>query len=205
MALALGELGRIALQQGEHERAEELCDNALVVASETGDARRSGSSITWPTSTRPAVTTRERAGQEEALRLRQMLDDPTLVMNSTCKFRIGAWENDRSRAPVSVREDARPRERPRGRHPHRSRRFLAELHLSAGDVDEAEQRIRGPGRRHGAPERPQPSGVRCSSAGRSRPWQRRGRRTSFRGRLPAARRPTPQPIQWPLPSATTRD
>ena len=94
-AFALGELGWIALQQGEPARAEELCEEALAVARATGDAETISGQLNYVADVYSARGDHLRAiaAHEEALELRRTLDDPMLVTNSTYNLGIAAWEN----------------------------------------------------------------------------------------------------------------
>ena len=143
----LGELGWIALQQGDAERAEELCSEALAVARETGDAATISGQLNYLADVFSARGDHSHAlaAHEEALALRRTLDDPLLVANSTYNLGIAAFENgeiDRARAAFEEAHDARAR---LGDvlHPTAADFMLAELDLHAGDPDEAERRILG--------------------------------------------------------------
>jgi tetratricopeptide (TPR) repeat protein len=84
-AFALGELGWVALQQGEAERAEELCEEALAVARATGDADAISAQLNYLADIYSARGDHVRAltSHEEALALRRTLAAPMLITNST--------------------------------------------------------------------------------------------------------------------------
>jgi predicted ATPase/class 3 adenylate cyclase len=146
-AFVLGELGWIALQQGQPERAEELCDEALAVARATGDAETISGQLNYLADIYSARDDHLRAlaAHEEALALRRALGDTMLVTNSTYNLGIAAWENgeiDRARkafeetyALASGLSDII--------HTAAANFMLAELDLHTGDTDQAERRILG--------------------------------------------------------------
>ena len=82
-AFVLGELGWIALQQGDAVRAEELCSEALAVARETGDAAAISGQLNYLADVYSARGDHlgALAAHEEALALRRTLDDPMMVAN----------------------------------------------------------------------------------------------------------------------------
>ncbi len=146
-AFALGELGWIALQQGDDERAEKLCAEALVVARETGDAETISGQLNFLADVFSARGDHRRAltAHEEALALRRTLDDPMLVTNSTYNLGIAAWENGEVERARNAFEETHALASELGDVIHTAAAdfMLAELDLSAGDIDEAERRIRG--------------------------------------------------------------
>ena len=146
-AFALGELGWIALQQGDDERAEKLCAEALVVARETGDAETISGQLNFLADVFSARGDHRRAlrAHEEALALRRTLDDPMLVTNSTYNLGIAAWENGEVERARNAFEETHALASELGDVIHTAAAdfMLAELDLPAGDIDEAEQRIRG--------------------------------------------------------------
>jgi predicted ATPase/class 3 adenylate cyclase len=146
ISFVLGELGWIALQHGDRERAEELCEEALTVARETGDAAAISGQLNYLADVYSARGDHLRAlsAHEEALGLRRTLDNPMLVTNSTYNLGIAAWENDEiERARAAFDETlALATELGDVLHTTAAEFMLAELDLRAGDLDEAERRIR---------------------------------------------------------------
>ncbi len=144
-AFALGELGWIALQQGEPARAEELCEEALAVARATGDAETISGQLNYVADVYSARGDHLRAiaAHEEALELRWTLDDPMLVTNSTYNLGIAAWENGEVARARDVFEETYARAQELGDVIHTAAAdfMLAELDLRSGDLDAAERRI----------------------------------------------------------------
>src|SRR5262249_18590723 len=91
-AFALGELGWLAAQRGEHERAAQLCGEALAVARATGDADAISGQLNYLADVYSArgEHLQALAAHEEALALRRTLADPMLVTNSTYNLGIAA-------------------------------------------------------------------------------------------------------------------
>jgi predicted ATPase/class 3 adenylate cyclase len=145
-AFVLGELGWITLQHGDRERAEELCEEALAVARDTGDAAAISGQLNYLADVYSARGDHLRAlaAHEEALALRRRLDNPMLVTNSTYNLGIAAWENDEiERARATFDETlALATELGDVLHTTAAEFMLAELDLRAGDLAEAERRIR---------------------------------------------------------------
>ena len=145
-AFVLGELGWIALQQGETDRAEELCEEALDVARATGDAATISGQLNYLADVYSARGDHLRAlaAHEEALTLRRALDDPMLVTNSTYNLGIAAWENGEIERARSAFEETHALAGALGDviHCAAAEFMLAELDLHTGDVDDAETRIR---------------------------------------------------------------
>ena len=146
-AFALGELGWIALQRGELERAEELCEEALAVARASGDTDAISGQLNYLADLYSARGDHLRAlaAHEEALALRRTLASPMLVTNSTYNLGIAAWENgevDRARAAF---DETHALARGLGDVLHTAAAdfMLAELDLQEADVDGAERRILG--------------------------------------------------------------
>lgn len=146
-AFVLGELGWIALQQGERGRAEELCDEALAIARETGDAGTISGQLNYLADTYSAQGDHRRAlaAHEEALELRRTLDDPMLVTNSTYNLGIAAFENGEIARARRAFEETHMLARDLGDIIHTAAAdfMLAELDLLARDVEQAERRILG--------------------------------------------------------------
>ena len=146
-AFALGELGWIALQQGQTARAEELCDEALAIARSTGNAETISGQLNYLADIYSARGDHLRAiaAHEEALALRRALDDPHLVTNSTYNLGIAAWENGEIVRARSAFEDTHALARELGDVIHSAAAdfMLAELDLAAGDVELAAGRILG--------------------------------------------------------------
>jgi predicted ATPase/class 3 adenylate cyclase len=141
----LGELGWIALQQGEPERAEELCSEALAVARETGDAATISGQLNYLADVYSARGDHLRAlaAHEEALALRRTLDDPMSVANSTYNLGIAAFENGEIERARRAFEETHEMATALADVLHTAAAdfMLAELDLHAGDVDAAERRI----------------------------------------------------------------
>jgi predicted ATPase/class 3 adenylate cyclase len=146
-AFVLGELGWIALQRGEPERAEQLCEEALAVARDTGDAVAISGQLNYLADVYSARGDHLRAlaAHEEALALRRTLDNPLLVTNSTYNLGIAAWENDEiERARAAFDETlALATELGDVLHTAAADFMLAELDLRDDLLDEAERRIIG--------------------------------------------------------------
>ncbi|HET7744985.1 MAG TPA: BTAD domain-containing putative transcriptional regulator [Gaiellaceae bacterium] len=146
-AFALGELGWIALQRGEHERAAELCEEALSVARATGDADAISGQLNYLADVYSARGDHlgALAAHEEALALRRTLDDPMLVTNSTYNLGIAAWENGEiARARRAFEEtSALATELGDVIHTTAADFMLAELDLLEGELEDAERRILG--------------------------------------------------------------
>jgi predicted ATPase/class 3 adenylate cyclase len=146
-AFVLGELGWVALQQGDPGRTDELCSEALAVARKTGDAAAISGQLNYFADVYSAREDHLRAlaCHEEALELRRTLDDPLNVANSTYNLGIAAFENGEiERARAAFEEtDAIARRLGDVLHTTAADFMLAELDLHAGDVDEAERRILG--------------------------------------------------------------
>ena len=147
IAFALGELGWIALQQGDHERAAELCEEALAVARATGDADAISGQLNFLADIYSARGDHLQAlaAHEEALELRRTLDNPILVINSTYNLGLAAWENGEIERARDAFDEAYARASELGDvlHTTASDFMLAELDLKAGSTDEAERRIVG--------------------------------------------------------------
>jgi predicted ATPase/class 3 adenylate cyclase len=144
-AFALGELGWIALQQGERERAEELCEEALAVARATGDADAISAQLNYLADIYSARGDHVRAltSHEEALALRRTLADPMLVTNSTYNLGIAAFENGEIARARKAFEETHALARGLGDILHSAAAdfMLAELDLHEGDADGAQRRI----------------------------------------------------------------
>jgi predicted ATPase/DNA-binding SARP family transcriptional activator len=144
-AFALGELGWIALQQGQDERAEALCEEALELARETGDAGAISGQLNYLADIYSARNDHARAlaAHEEALALRRTLDDPYLVTNSTYNLGIAAWENGEVSRARRAFEETTDLARGLGDviHIAAANFMLAELDLAVDELDRAEQRI----------------------------------------------------------------
>jgi predicted ATPase/class 3 adenylate cyclase len=144
-ALALGELGWIALQQGDSERAEELCEEALVIARATGDADAISMQLNFLADLYSARGDHSGAlsAHEEALELRRGLSNPILVTNSTYNLGIAAFENGEIERARAAFEEAHELARGLGDVIHTAAAdfMLAELDLHFGDADAAERRI----------------------------------------------------------------
>jgi predicted ATPase/class 3 adenylate cyclase len=144
-AFVLGELGWIALQHGDAERAEELCEEALAVARATDDAEAISGQLNYLADVYSARGDHQRAlaAYEEALALRRTLANPMLVTNSTYNLGIAAFENgeiDRARRAFEETH-ALARQLSDVIHTAAADFMLAELDLHAGDADSAERRI----------------------------------------------------------------
>jgi predicted ATPase len=144
-AFALGELGWIALQHGDSERAESLCEEALSIARATGDPDAISAQLNFLADIYSARGDHSGAlaAHEEALELRRGLANPILVTNSTYNLGIAAFENgeiDRARAAF---EETHTLARELGDVIHTAAAdfMLAELDLHAGDAEAAERRI----------------------------------------------------------------
>jgi predicted ATPase/class 3 adenylate cyclase len=146
-AFALGELGWIALQQGRPDLAEELCEEALAVARETGDAAAISAQLNYIADIYSARGDHlgALAAHEEALELRRTLADPMLVANSTYNLGIAAFENGEIERARKAFEDTLSSGRSLGDVLHTAAAdfMLAQLDLYAGDADRAEQRVLG--------------------------------------------------------------
>lgn len=146
-AFVLGELGWIALQQGERGRAEELCDEALAIARKTGDAGTISGQLNYLADIYSAQGDHRRAlaAHEEALELRRTLDDPMLVTNSTYNLGIAAFENGEIARARRAFEETHTLARDLGDIIHTAAAdfMLAELDLLARDVEQAKRRILG--------------------------------------------------------------
>ena len=146
-AFVLGELGWIALQQGDPEQAEKLCSEALAVARETGDAAAISGQLNYLADVYSA-----RGDHLAHLRLTRR--------RSHCGARSTIRWPSRTRPTTSGSPHSRTARSsaPAGpsRRPTRSRLalgdvlhtaaadfMLAELDLHAGDADAAERRILG--------------------------------------------------------------
>jgi predicted ATPase len=144
-AFALGELGWIALQQGERERAEELCEEALAVARATGDADAISAQLNYLADIYSARGDHLRAltSHEEALALRRTLADPMLVTNSTYNLGIAAFENGEIARARNAFEETHALASGLGDilHSAAAEFMLAEIDLHEGDADGAERRI----------------------------------------------------------------
>jgi tetratricopeptide (TPR) repeat protein len=144
-AFALGELGWIALQQGERGRAEELCEEALTVARATGDANAISAQLNYLADIYSARGDHLRAlaSHEEALALRRTLADPMLVTNSTYNLGIAAFENGEIARARKAFEETHSLARGLGDVLHSAAAdfMLAELDLHEGDAESAERRI----------------------------------------------------------------
>jgi len=142
----LGELGWIALQHGEAERAEQLCEEGLEIARSTGDAAAISGLLNYLADVYSARGDHLQAlaVHEEALSLRRTLNNPMLVTNSTYNLGIAAWENDEiERARLAFEEThALAGELGDVLHTAAADFMLAELDLRDGDLVEAERRIR---------------------------------------------------------------
>jgi predicted ATPase/class 3 adenylate cyclase len=145
-AFVLGELGWIALQDGDSERAEELCSEALAVARATGDGATISGQLNYLADVYSARGDHPRAiaAHEEALALRRTLDDPSVVTNSTYNLGIAVWENGELDRARRLFDETYARADELGDVIHRTAAefMLAELDLANGDLDEAEERIR---------------------------------------------------------------
>lgn len=145
-AFVLGELGWVALQQGERARAEELCVEALAIARSTGDAATISGQLNYLADVYSARNEHAAAlaAHEEALALRMTLDDPLQVTNSTYNLGIAAWENGEVERARHAFEETFERAHAMGDVIHRAAAsfMLAELDLPAGNLDDAERRIR---------------------------------------------------------------
>ena len=145
-SFVLGELGWIALQHRESERAEQLCEEALAIARETGDAAAISAQLNYLADVYSARGDHlaALAAHEEALALRRTLDNPMLVTNSTYNLGIAAWENDEiDRARIAFEETlALAGDLGDVLHTAAADFMLAELDLRAGELDDAELRIR---------------------------------------------------------------
>jgi predicted ATPase/DNA-binding SARP family transcriptional activator len=145
IAFVLGELGWIALQRGEDERAEELCEQALEVARATGDPETVSGQLNYLADVYSARKDHQRAltAHEEALSLRRGLDDAYLVANSTYNLGIAAFENGEvDRAQTAFQEThALAQELGDVIHTAAADFMLAELDLIAGEIDSAVERI----------------------------------------------------------------
>jgi predicted ATPase/class 3 adenylate cyclase len=144
-AFVLGELGWIALQQGNPERAEELCSEALAVARETGDAATISGQLNYLADVFSARGDHLHAlaAHEEALALRRTLDDPLAIANSTYNLGIAAFENGEIERARAAFEETERLALGVGDVLHTTAAdfMLAELELHTGDTDEAERRI----------------------------------------------------------------
>lgn len=145
-AQVLAELGWLALQQGQSQRAEELCEEGLAVARATGDARATSGALNYLADIFSAREDHGRAlaAHEEALTLRRALGDPLLVTDSTYNLGIAAFENGEvARARQAFEESlALARELGDVIHTAAAGFMLAEVDLLAGDVELAGKRIR---------------------------------------------------------------
>jgi predicted ATPase/class 3 adenylate cyclase len=145
-AFVLGELGWIALQEGDRTRAEALCNEALALARTTGDARTISGQLNYLADVHSSRGDHAGAlvAHEEALALRRTLDDPMLVVNSTYNLGIAAWENGEVERSRQAFEDAHARAADLGDvlHGTAAEFMLAELDLGSGHLDDAERRIR---------------------------------------------------------------
>jgi predicted ATPase/class 3 adenylate cyclase len=144
-AFALGELGWIALQQGEADRAEELCEEALAVARATGDADAISAQLNYLADIYSARGDHVRAlaSHEEALALRRTLAAPMLVTNSTYNLGIAAFENGETARARKAFEETHALAHELGDVLHSAAAdfMLAELDLHEGDAESAEHRI----------------------------------------------------------------
>ncbi len=144
-AFVLGELGWIALQQGEAARAEALCSEALEVARETGDAAAISGQLNYLADVFSARGDHLRAlaAHEEALELRRSVGDPLQVANSTYNLGIAAFENGEiERARRAFEETHALAQRLSDvLHTAAADFMLAEVALHEGDANEAELRI----------------------------------------------------------------
>ena len=145
-AFVLGELGWIALQDGDRARAEALCNEALELARSTGDARTVSGQLNYLADVHSARGDHASAlaAHEEALALRRSLGDPMLVVNSTYNLGIAAWENAEVERSRRAFEDTHLRAAALGDVLHSTAAdfMLAELDLESGDLESAERRIR---------------------------------------------------------------
>jgi tetratricopeptide (TPR) repeat protein len=145
-AFVLGELGWIALQDGDRVRAEALCKEALELARSTGDARTISGQLNYLADVHSARGDHAGAlaAHEEALALRRSLGDPMLVVNSTYNLGIAAWENAEVERSRRAFEDTHLRAAALGDVLHSTAAdfMLAELDLESGDLESAERRIR---------------------------------------------------------------
>ncbi len=143
-SFVLGELGWIALQLGDRERAEQLCEEALAVARDTGDAAAISAQLNYLADVHSARGDHLRAlaAHEEALALRRTLDNPMLVTNSTYNLGIAAWENEEIERARAAFDETHELATELGDLLHRAASdfMLAELDLRAGDLDGAERR-----------------------------------------------------------------
>ncbi|MBA2641637.1 MAG: tetratricopeptide repeat protein [Actinobacteria bacterium] len=146
-AFALAQLGWISLQQGDSERAREVCEDALVVARASGDARAISSALIHVADVFSAHEDHEHAlaALEDALAIRRTLEDPLLVADSTYNLGISAFENGEiERAREAFEESfAIAHELGDVLHTAAAGFMLAELDLLAGDVEQVEKRIMG--------------------------------------------------------------
>lgn len=144
-AFVLGELGWIALQQGDETKAEELCSEALEIARSTGDPDTISGQLNYLADIYSARGDHAAAlaAHEEALALRKTLNDPLLVTNSTYNLGLAAWENGEiDRARTTFEETHRLAESLGDvLHLTAAEFMLAQLDLRDGDLDEAERRI----------------------------------------------------------------
>jgi predicted ATPase/class 3 adenylate cyclase len=144
-AYVLGELGWIALQQGNPGRAEELCSEALAVARETGDAATIAGQLNYLADVFSARGDHlsALAAHEEALELRRSVGDPLQVANSTYNLGIAAFENGEiERARKAFEEThALARRLSDVLHTAAADFMLAEVALHDGDADGAERQI----------------------------------------------------------------
>ncbi len=144
-AYVLGELGWIALQQGDQARAEALCSEALEVARETGDAATIAGQLNYLADVFSARGDHLRAlaAHEEALELRRSVGDPLQVANSTYNLGIAAFENGEiERARKAFEEThALAKRLSDVLHTAAADFMLAEVALHEGDTDEVELRI----------------------------------------------------------------
>jgi len=143
----LAELGWITLQQGQPERAEELCERALDVARASKDARAISSALNYLADVFSAREEHGRALElhEEALEIRHALGDPLLVADSTYNLAVSAFENGETERARQAFEESFALAHDLGDLLHRAAAgfMLAELDLLAGDVAAAETRILG--------------------------------------------------------------
>lgn len=144
-SFVLGELGWIALQRGDVERADVLCSEALAVARETGDAAAISNQLNFLADVHSARGDHldALAAHEEALALRRTLDDPMLVANSTYNLGIAAFENGEVERARAAFEETHAIAAQLGDilHSAGAEFMLGELDLHAGDLDAAEGRI----------------------------------------------------------------
>ncbi len=146
VAFTLAELAFIAVRQDQLEPGTALCEEALTLARELGDARAMSAALLTLAEIRSSQGDHATAlvHDEEAVALRRELGDPLLVTDAVHNLGWVAFlAGDFDRARTAFEESlVGARALGDGLHTAEALRMLGELDLLEGDPDAAEARIR---------------------------------------------------------------